>query len=81
MLNHQLPSGLRHGSQSKLCKGMAMDGPNVSDGQMALNGVFSLYVGNLPQISTRKWGADLIVCLKKEAMTSCGACVMVEDLV
>ena len=46
-----------------------MDGLNVGDVQMALDKVFSLYIGNLPQPSIGRWGADLATCLKKEAMT------------
>ena len=82
VLDHQPPFGLRHGSQSQLCEGVAMDGLDVGDGQMALDRVFSLYVSYLPQLSTGRWGADPAAHLKKQATTRChGACVMTEDLV
>ena len=32
-----------------MCEGGDVDGPDVGDGQIALDGVFSLYVGNLRQ--------------------------------
>ena len=44
VLDHQLPSGLKHDLQSWMCKG-----GDVDDKQITLDGVFLLYVGNLPQ--------------------------------
>ena len=49
VLDHQPPSGLRHGSQSWMCEGGDVNGPDMGDGQMALDGVFSLYISNLHQ--------------------------------
>ena len=49
VLDHQPPLGLKHGSQSCMCEGGGVDGLDVSDRQMALNGVFSLYIDNLSQ--------------------------------
>ena len=48
VLDHQPPFGLRHGSQSWMCEDRDVDGPDVGDGEMALDGGFSLYVGNIP---------------------------------
>ena len=59
-----------------------MDGLDVGDGQMALDGMFPFYVSNLPQPSIERWAADPAMCLKKEATTRYhGSCVMAEDLV
>ena len=49
VLDHQLPSRLKHDLQSWMCKGGDVDGPNVDDEQITLDGVFLLYAGNLPQ--------------------------------
>ena len=49
VLDHQPPSKLRHGSQSWMCEGGDVDGLDVGDRQIALDGMFSLYVDNLPQ--------------------------------
>ena len=38
ILDHQSPFVLRHGSQSSMCEGGDMDGPNMGDGHMALDG-------------------------------------------
>ena len=48
VLDHQPPFGLRHGLQSWMCEDRDVDGPDVGDGEMALDGGFSLYVGNIP---------------------------------
>ena len=39
VLDHQLPSGLRLGSQSQMCEGGVVDGPNMGDAQVALDEV------------------------------------------
>ena len=49
VLDYQPPFELRHGSQSWMCEGGNVDGSDVGDGQITLDGEFSLCVGNLPQ--------------------------------